>query len=371
MTTTRRRATQATAGASANISAAQQSLVQNYNTVHDRLQLLGRLPDQAFVQARRLHLLAGQDFDHDLQPGIGQPLPDAGLPRRHRGPERSAKASSPARRPSASHYNHLDSPYKPRNGKEMSLAFQIAGLGGNVRYFTPFLEYKQFMPMKGLKKNMEGRNVLGYRLQAAYVQGYGGDVAPPTNRFYTGGEGGRARLRRSRSYSVRVHPDARALQPHQSRRFNSFRVIRRTRSSAPSRFRSRSTASSLLAAIPPSPATSNTESRSPGPVTFAFFDDFNIDVARAQVTAATERRRRRHSQRSALWLPDLHQRCLPGWTASCIQQPDPADLRNQSRAAHVLGRGTPGHSADRQCARSASTTPITRCASSHRSRDRP
>ena len=72
-------------------------------------------------------------------------------------------------------YNHLDSAYKPRNGNEASLAFQIAGLGGNVRYFTPVLEYKQFMSMKGLKRNMEGRNVFGYRLQAAYVQGYGGD----------------------------------------------------------------------------------------------------------------------------------------------------------------------------------------------------
>ena len=34
-----------------------------------------------------------------------------------------------------------------------------------------------------------GRNVLGLRAQLGYVQGFGGDVAPPNNRFYSGGEG--------------------------------------------------------------------------------------------------------------------------------------------------------------------------------------
>jgi outer membrane protein insertion porin family len=33
-----------------------------------------------------------------------------------------------------------------------------------------------------------GRNVLGLRAQLGYVQGYGGAVAPPNNRFYSGGE---------------------------------------------------------------------------------------------------------------------------------------------------------------------------------------
>ena len=34
-----------------------------------------------------------------------------------------------------------------------------------------------------------GRNVLGIRAQLGYVQGFGGAVAPPNNRFYAGGEG--------------------------------------------------------------------------------------------------------------------------------------------------------------------------------------
>jgi outer membrane protein insertion porin family len=49
--------------------------------------------------------------------------------------------------------------------------------------------YKEFMPMHYLKPSATGRNVLGIRAQLSYVQGYGGDVAPPNNRFYSGGEG--------------------------------------------------------------------------------------------------------------------------------------------------------------------------------------
>ena len=85
-------------------------------------------------------------------------------------------------------YNHLDSSFMPRNGKEMSLAFQLAGLYGNVRYIQPVFEYKQFRPIKGFRFSPEGRNVLGYRIQASYIQGISGDVAPPFQRTYQGGE---------------------------------------------------------------------------------------------------------------------------------------------------------------------------------------
>ena len=65
---------------------------------------------------------------------------------------------------------------------------QVAGVGGNVKYISPIASYRQFFPMKGLKVNREGHNVLGYRLQLAHVTGFGGEVAPPTHRFYGGGE---------------------------------------------------------------------------------------------------------------------------------------------------------------------------------------
>ena len=85
-------------------------------------------------------------------------------------------------------YNKIGNPYRPRDGASLSAALEIAGLGGNVRFFRPVVVYKRFMPFKGLRPNKEGRNVLGYRFQLSYVQGFDGDVAPPFNRFFAGGE---------------------------------------------------------------------------------------------------------------------------------------------------------------------------------------
>jgi outer membrane protein insertion porin family len=48
--------------------------------------------------------------------------------------------------------------------------------------------YRQFYPMKGLKIDRSGHNVLAYRVQFAHVSGFAGDVAPPTHRIYSGGE---------------------------------------------------------------------------------------------------------------------------------------------------------------------------------------
>lgn len=84
--------------------------------------------------------------------------------------------------------NKLDAIYQPHNGHEISADLQVAGLWGNVRYIQPLIEYKSFHPIKGIWFNPEGRNVFGLRLQAAYIRGISGDVAPPFNRFYTGGE---------------------------------------------------------------------------------------------------------------------------------------------------------------------------------------
>ena len=86
-------------------------------------------------------------------------------------------------------YNTINNPLRPRSGKEYTVAFQVAGLGGNVRYISPAVAYKEFKPMHYLTPSATGRNVLGLRAQLNYVQGFGGDVAPPNNRFYSGGEG--------------------------------------------------------------------------------------------------------------------------------------------------------------------------------------
>ncbi len=85
-------------------------------------------------------------------------------------------------------YNHLDSNFAPHSGSELQGLFQIAGLFGNVRYILPTIEYKHWYPVRGYHLDPLGRNAVGYRIQVNYVQGISGDVAPPFQRFYTGGE---------------------------------------------------------------------------------------------------------------------------------------------------------------------------------------
>jgi outer membrane protein insertion porin family len=85
-------------------------------------------------------------------------------------------------------FSTLDRAVGPHSGKDLNIAFQFAGVGGNTKYYSPVASYRQFFPMKGLKINREGHNVLGYRIQLANVAGYGGQVAPPFARIYGGGE---------------------------------------------------------------------------------------------------------------------------------------------------------------------------------------
>jgi len=82
----------------------------------------------------------------------------------------------------------LDRGQGPHSGKDLNIAFQLAGVGGNTKYYAPSISYRQFFPMKGLKVNREGHNVLGYRVQLTNVAGFGGEVAPPFSRIYGGGE---------------------------------------------------------------------------------------------------------------------------------------------------------------------------------------
>ena len=85
-------------------------------------------------------------------------------------------------------FSTLDRAVGPHHGKDFNLAVQVAGAGGNVKYYSPVASYRQFFPMKGLRVNREGHNVLGYRVQLSHVAGFGGEVAPPFNRVYGGGE---------------------------------------------------------------------------------------------------------------------------------------------------------------------------------------
>src|SRR5208337_4928628 len=55
-------------------------------------------------------------------------------------------------------------------------------LGGTVHTIRPIIQYKQFFPMQ------KRRNALGYNVQASFITGYNGVVAPPFERAYLGGE---------------------------------------------------------------------------------------------------------------------------------------------------------------------------------------
>ena len=180
---------QATTGAAPNLSAAQQSLTQNYNQASTGLNfsLSYPLKRHAFQRVGMTYSLtkstitafstASQTFFQTIS---------------FRSGIQGSNALAGIVNSSASFtyiYNTINNPVRPRSGKEFSAVFQVAGIGGNVRYITPHVAYERFMSMHYLTPAVNGRNVLGFRAQLGYVQGFGGDVAPPNNRFFTGGEG--------------------------------------------------------------------------------------------------------------------------------------------------------------------------------------
>ncbi len=78
--------------------------------------------------------------------------------------------------------NTLDAAYAPHHGKSLFIGGEFAGLGGTVHTIRPIVQYKQFFPMQ------KRRNALGYNVQASFITGFAGVVAPPFERAYLGGE---------------------------------------------------------------------------------------------------------------------------------------------------------------------------------------
>jgi len=89
-------------------------------------------------------------------------------------------------------FNTIDSPQHPHKGHSFYFSSEIAGLGGSVADVEPVVEWKQFIPMKGLHPKLKdpysGKQAFGYRLQASFLSGFAGKVAPPFQRFYLGGD---------------------------------------------------------------------------------------------------------------------------------------------------------------------------------------
>ena len=85
-------------------------------------------------------------------------------------------------------FNTIDSPMHPTRGRSFFIGGDISGLGGNVKSVRPVMEFKQWIPFKGIHPSREGHQTLGFRIQGSFITGYGGLVAPPFERFYTGGD---------------------------------------------------------------------------------------------------------------------------------------------------------------------------------------
>ncbi len=180
---------QSVSGASVNLTAAQQSLTQNYNQASTGMNFSVSYPlrRHAFQRVGMTYSLTRSTitaFSTASQTFFQTIAFRSGI--------QGSDALSGIVNSSASFtyiYNTINNPLRPRHGKEYSAVFQVAGIWGNLRYISPMVAYKSFTPMHYLMPSANGRNVLGIRAQLGYVQGFGGAVAPPDHRFYTGGEG--------------------------------------------------------------------------------------------------------------------------------------------------------------------------------------
>ena len=179
---------QTSTGQALNLSAAQQSLTQNYNQASDgvNFSLSYPLRRHAFQRVGFTYSLsrssitafsaASQTFFQTIsfRSGIQGSNALAGIV--------TSQVSF------TYSYNTVNNPVRPRSGHEITAAMQAAGIWGNVRYYSPFIAYKSYRSMHYLLPNPNGHNVLALRAQLGYIQGFGGDVAPPQNRFYAGGD---------------------------------------------------------------------------------------------------------------------------------------------------------------------------------------
>jgi outer membrane protein insertion porin family len=179
-------------GVSANVSNAQASLLTNYNTATQGFTASASEPLKHLWSSRgvsRVGLTYGLTRQsittfNDNTRNVFQSLAfRSGVA----GPNQLDGIITSTISPSFT-YSSLDRAVGPHSGRDFNVSMAIAGAGGNVKYIAPTAAFRQFYPIKGLHITNEGRNVLGMRVQFAHVNGFGGEVAPPTNRIYGGGE---------------------------------------------------------------------------------------------------------------------------------------------------------------------------------------
>jgi len=179
-------------GVSANVSTAQSSLLTNYNTATTGFTASASEPLKHLWSSRGVSRVgityalsrASVTTFNDNTRNVFQSLAfRSGVA----GPNQLNGIITSTISPSFT-YSGLDRAVGPHSGRDFNISVAIAGSGGNVKFVSPVASFRQFYPMKGLRINGEGRNVLGMRIQLAHINGFGGEVAPPTNRIYGGGE---------------------------------------------------------------------------------------------------------------------------------------------------------------------------------------
>jgi outer membrane protein insertion porin family len=176
----------------ANISTAQQSLLTNYNTattgftasISEPLKHLwvGRGVSRVGVT----YALSRQSITtfNDNTRNVFQSLAfRSGV----EGPNQLNGIVTSVISPSFS-YSSTDRPVGAHSGRDFNITIAVAGSGGNVKYIQPVASFRQYYPIQGLKFRRDGHNVLGMRLVVAHINGFGDQVAPPTDRIYGGGE---------------------------------------------------------------------------------------------------------------------------------------------------------------------------------------
>ncbi len=269
----------ATTGLSANLTSAQQSLTQNYNQSSKGFNLSISYP-------LKRHNFQSLGFTYSYTDSSITAFSTASQTYFQTISFRSGIQGSNALNgivnSSASfsyRYNTVNNPMRPRTGKEYTAVFQFSGIGGNLRYIQPLVAYKSYRSMHYLTPRADGRNVLALRAQLGYIQGFGGDVAPPNNRFYTGGE---ADLR---GFDIRGATPYGYI-PNRA----SVQLTNPDGTCVPRDATNTQLNQCVQVPVPvygivsiggDTSLTANAEYRIPiaGPVTFAFFDDFGVDAA--------------------------------------------------------------------------------------------
>ncbi len=81
-------------------------------------------------------------------------------------------------------YNTVNHPIIPTRGLRISMSTGFSGsvLGGNVNTVQPAIDVAYF------RRGIFRSNVMGFHVNARFIAGFGGKVAPPYSRYYMGGE---------------------------------------------------------------------------------------------------------------------------------------------------------------------------------------